>query len=138
MSFTKLYETVGMEFPGMKVVTVFGCPGGKAHVRRKDLGLLSGMYSDKVILTAEDPGPESPREISEEIAGYVCLNNSNCEIIDDREEAIRESILSSEPGTVILITGKGAETRQKFGSEYVTVPSDIELTMKYLAELDPA
>jgi UDP-N-acetylmuramyl-tripeptide synthetase len=136
MSFTKLYETVGMEFPGMKVVTVFGCPGGKAHVRRKDLGLLSGMYSDKVILTAEDPGPESPREISEEIAGYVCLNNSNCEIIDDRQEAIRESILSSEPGTVILITGKGAETRQKFGSEYVTVPSDIELTIKYLAELD--
>lgn len=136
LSFGKLYETVGIEFPGMKIVTVFGCPGGKAHVRRKDLGLLAGQYSDKVILTAEDPGPESPREISEEIARYVRLNNSNCEIIDDREEAIKESILSSEPGTVILITGKGAETRQKYGSEYVPIPSDIELTMKYLAELD--
>ena len=34
----KLYETVKTEFPGMKIVTVFGCPGSKAYVRRRDLG----------------------------------------------------------------------------------------------------
>ena len=28
--------------------------------------------------------------------------------------------------TVILITGKGAETRQKRGTEYITVMSDVE------------
>jgi UDP-N-acetylmuramyl-tripeptide synthetase len=27
LSFTRLYETVKAEFPGMKIVTVFGCPG---------------------------------------------------------------------------------------------------------------
>lgn len=135
LSFTKLYETVKSEFPGMKIVTVFGCPGGKAYLRRKDLGLLAGIHSDKVYLTAEDPGPEDTREISEDIAQYVRQNNSNCELIDDREQAIKESILSSDPGTVILITGKGNETRQKYGKEYVPVPSDVELTKKYLAEL---
>lgn len=136
LSFTRLYETVKTEFPGMKVCTVFGCPGGKAYIRRKDLGLLAGLHSDRVILTAEDPGLENVREISEDIAQYVRQNNRNCELIDDREEAIKMSILSSEPGTVILITGKGAETRQKFGTEYVTVPSDTELTIKYLGELE--
>lgn len=136
LSFTKLYETVRTEFPGMKVYTVFGCPGGKAYLRRKDLGLLAGLHSDRVFLTAEDPGMEDVRQISEDIAGYVRQNNKNCELIDDREEAIKESILSSSPGTVILITGKGGETRQKIGEEYVPVLSDVELTIRYLAELE--
>lgn len=138
LSFTKLYETVRTEFPGMKVSTVFGCPGGKAYIRRKDLGLLAGLHSDKVFLTAEDPGVEDVRKISEDIARYVRENNQNCELIDDREEAVKAAILSSDPGTVILITGKGGETRQKFGKEYITVPSDVELTVRFLAELEYA
>ncbi|HEX2947834.1 MAG TPA: UDP-N-acetylmuramoyl-L-alanyl-D-glutamate--2,6-diaminopimelate ligase [Clostridia bacterium] len=138
LSFTKLYETVKAEFPAMKIVTVFGCPGGKAQLRRRDLGLLAGVHSDKVYLTAEDPGPENTRDISEDIVQYVRQNNDNYELIDDREEAIRQSILSSEPGTVILITGKGNETRQKYGKEYIPVPSDVELTRKFLSELDSA
>lgn len=138
LSFTKLYEAVRNEFPCKKIVTVFGCPGGKAYIRRRDLGLLAGINSDKVILTAEDPGMENIHDISEDIAQYVRQNNPNCELIDDRGEAIRESILSSGPGTVILITGKGNETRQKIGSEYIPVPSDVELTIKYLGELESA
>lgn len=135
LSFTKLYETVRSEFPGMKIYTVFGCPGGKAYLRRKDLGLLAGAYSDKVFITAEDPGIENVRDISEDIARYVLRNNMNCYMIDDREEAVKKAILSSPPGTVILITGKGNETRQKYGSKYVLVPSDIELSKKYLSKL---
>jgi len=111
------------------------CAGG-TYVRRRDLGLLAGQNSDKVILTAEDPGPEETRTISEDIAQYVRQYNDNCELIDDREEAVKTAILSSEPGTVILITGKGNETRQKYGNKYVPVPSDVELTKKYLAELE--
>lgn len=136
LSFSKLYEAVKAEFPGKKIFTVFGCPGGKAFLRRKDLGLLAGLHSDRVFLTAEDPGMESVRDISEDIAQYVRQNNKNCEIIDDRGEAIKKSILSSEPGTVILITGKGNETRQKIGKEYIPVPTDVEFTKKYLGELE--
>jgi len=136
LSFTKLYEAVKAEFPGMKIYTVFGCPGGKALVRRKDLGELAGLHSDKVFLTAEDPGPEDVRDICEDIARYVREYNTNYEIIEDRGEAIRKAILYSEPNTVILITGKGNETRQKIGSRYVTVPSDVEYTRLYLKELE--
>lgn len=136
LSFTKLYEAVKAEFPGMKIYTVFGCPGGKALLRRKDLGQLAGLHSDKVFLTAEDPGPEDVREISEDIARFVREYNENYEIIDDRGAAIKKAILSSEPNTVILITGKGNETRQKIGSQYVPVPSDVEYTRMYLSELE--
>ena len=135
LSFTKLYETVRSEFPGKKIVTVFGCPGGKAYLRRKDLGLLAGLCSDRVILTAEDPGAENVRNISEDIARYVRQNNKNCRLIDDREEAVKEAILSSEPGTVVLITGKGNETRQKIGKDYIPAISDVELARKFLGGL---
>lgn len=136
LSFSKLYESIKTEYKGREIVTIFGCPGGKAYSRRKDLGLLSGLHSDKVVLTAEDPGVENVKDISEEIAGYVKMNNDNYEIIEDREEAIKESILLSKPNTIILLTGKGNEKRQKIGKQYLPYPSDVECVIKYLKEYD--
>ncbi|MEA4925750.1 MAG: UDP-N-acetylmuramoyl-L-alanyl-D-glutamate--2,6-diaminopimelate ligase [Syntrophomonadaceae bacterium] len=138
LSFNKLYESTKNEYPNRKIYTVFGCPGGKAYVRRKDLGLLSGLYSDKVFLTSEDPGDESVKDICEDIARYVKVHNSNYEIIEDREEAIKKSIMMSDPDTVVLITGKGNETRQKIGKQYIECRSDVEAVLKYLNEYDDA
>lgn len=134
LSFNKLYESVKAEYPERKIFTVFGCPGGKAYIRRKDLGLLSGMHSEKVFLTSEDPGDEPVKDICEDIAQYVKLHNDNYEIIEDREEAIRSSIMASDANTVIVITGKGNETRQKIGKEYVPCASDVDFVKKHLKE----
>ena len=57
-------------------------------------------------------------------------------MIEDRGEAIRTAIEKSEGKTLFLITGKGAETRQKYGSEYIDCPSDVEYVKKYLAQYD--
>lgn len=138
LSFSKLYESIKEEYKGRKIVTIFGCPGGKAYTRRRDLGLLSGMHSDKIVLTSEDPGEEDVYAICKEISEYVKQHNNNFEIITDRGKAIRKSILHSEPGTIILLTGKGNETREKIGKKYVECPSDIEYVKKYLEEFDRA
>lgn len=138
LSFDKLYKSAKTEYPDRKIFTVFGCPGGKAFVRRRDLGLLSGLHSDKVFLTAEDPGDESVKAICEDIARYVKANNDNYEIIEDREEAIKESIMQTESNALILITGKGNETRQKIGKEYIPCRSDVEVVKTYLEEYDKA
>jgi UDP-N-acetylmuramyl-tripeptide synthetase len=138
LSFDKLYESAKNEYPDRKIFTVFGCPGGKALVRRRDLGLLSGLHSDKVFLTAEDPGDESVKAICEDIAQYVKANNDNYEIIEDREEAIKEAIMQTEPNALILITGKGNETRQKIGKEYIPCRSDVEAVKIYLEEYNKA
>ena len=37
-----------------------------------------------------------------------------------------EDAANAQGNTVILITGKGAETRQKRGTEYIPVMSDVE------------
>lgn len=116
LSFEKLYESTKSEYPNRKIITVFGCPGKKSLLRRKDLGQLAGKNSDKVYLTAEDPGMETVYDISKDIAQYVEEYHKNYEIIEDRGEAIKAAIktaVNNKGETIILITGKGNETRQK-------------------------
>ena len=71
LSFETLFQSVREEYPGRRIVTVFGCPGYKAYDRRKDLGEISGKYADLVILTEEDAGEEPVEDICRDIAQYV-------------------------------------------------------------------
>ncbi len=135
LSFQKLYESTKQEYPDKKIVTVFGCPGGKAQLRRRDLGTLAGINSNISYLTAEDPGPEDTVEICKEIAGYISKENGNYKIIEDRGEAIKNAILEN-PNSVILITGKGNETRQKYGKQYLPCLTDTQYATEALEEYD--
>lgn len=126
MSFESLFNSMKKEFPNKKISIVFGCPGKKALGRRKELGELAGKYSDKVYLTEEDAGEESVEKICEEIAQYVGKQHCKYSIILDREKAIKEAIEEADTDTIVLITGKGRETRQKRGKQYVPTISDVE------------
>lgn len=134
MSFESLFASTKKEYPGKKITIVFGCPGKKAQGRRKELGELAGQYADKVYITEEDAGEEPVMKISEEIAGHVKEFGCQCEIIVDREEAIHQAIRTADDNTVVLITGKGRETRQKRGTQYIDTPSDVEYVERFLAE----
>ena len=136
LSFETLFNSVKAEYPGRRIVTVFGCPGYKAYDRRKDLGEISGRYSDFVILTEEDAGEEPVENICRDIAQYVEKEGCDYSIVPDRGEAIRQAVMGCEEPTVILLTGKGAETRQKRGIEYIDCPSDVDYSKEYLQEFD--
>ena len=136
MSFEKLFTSVREEYPGRRIVTVFGCPGKKAFDRRRDLGEVSGRYSDLVILTEEDAGEEPVLDICRDIAQWVEKEGCDYSIEPDRGEAIRQAVMGSETPSILLITGKGAETRQKRGVDYIPVPSDVEYTEEFLKEYD--
>jgi len=136
LSFENLYKSVLKEFPNRKIYTVFGCPGYKAYQRRHDLGVLSGKYSDKVFITEEDAGEEPLINICNDIAEHVAAAGGVYEIIEDRGEAIKQAIFASDTDSIVLVTGKGNETRQKRGIEYIPCMSDVEYTLKYLKEYD--
>ena len=136
MSFETLFRSVRAEYPGRRIVTVFGCPGKKALDRRKDLGEISGQYSDLVVLTEEDSGEEDTLDICREIASHVAGQNCEWSIEPNRGEAIRQAVLGCHVPSVLLITGKGAETRQKRGTEYVDTPSDVDYVQAFLREYD--
>ncbi|MCF2595972.1 acetylglutamate kinase [Pseudoflavonifractor phocaeensis] len=137
MSFETLFRSVRAEYPGRRIVTVFGCPGKKALDRRKDLGEVSGQYSDLVVLTEEDSGEEDTEAICREVAQHVAAQGCEYSIEPNRGEAIRQAILGCDGRpTVLLITGKGAETRQKRGTQYIDTPSDVDYVHSFLQEYD--
>lgn len=136
LSFEKLFASVKEEYPEARVVIVFGCPGHKAIDRRHDLGEIAGHCAGLTIITEEDPGEEEVVDISREVAAAVAAAGGDYVIEPDRGEAIRTAIMGAQGPTVVLITGKGAETRQKRGTQYVPVISDVEYTKRYLKEYD--
>ena len=136
MSFETLFRSVQQEYPGVRIVSVFGCPGKKSLERRRDLGEIAGKYSDLVFLTEEDSGEEDTLSICREIAPHVEAQGCEYSIEPNRGEAIRQAILSCHEPSVLLITGKGAETRQKRGLEYIETPSDVEYVHTFLNEYD--
>lgn len=136
LSFEKLFSSTKDEYPDYQIVSIFGCPGKKALLRRRDLGTIAGQYSKKVYLAAEDPGYEPVEDISKDIAQYVEAQNCPYVMIEDRGEAIKAAIDEAEGKTILLVTGKGNETRQKYGSEYLDCKSDVQFVKEFLAEYD--
>ena len=136
LSFETLFRSVREEYPGRNLAIVFGCPGKKAYDRRHDLGEAAGKWCDRVYLTEEDSGEEDTLSICQEIAPNVEKENCPVQIIPNRGEAIRRSVLDSEGPSVILLTGKGRETRQKRGTEYIDTPTDVEYAQAFLQEYD--
>ena len=136
LSFEKLFESVLMEYPGYRIVTIFGCPGGKAFNRRRDLGLLAGLFSEKVYLTADDPGMEAPEDIAGEIGEYLEVVGCPYEYIEDRGQAIQHAIREVNGKTVLLVLGKGNEARQKYGKVSYKFPTDGEFVQIGIREYD--
>lgn len=136
MSFENLCRSARAEYPGRRVVSVFGSVGSKAQERRKDLGQVGGRYSDLVIATEDDSEGEETLDICREIAAYVEKEGCPCTIQPNRGEAIRQAILGCREPTVLLVAGKGDETYQKRGDEYVATPTDAEYVQSFLGEYD--
>ncbi len=136
MSFESLCRSAREEYPGRRLVSVFGSVGSKAQERRKDLGEVGGRYSDLVIATEDDSEGEETLDICREIAAYVEKEGCPCAIQPNRGEAIRQAILGCREPTVLLVAGKGDETYQKRGDEYVATPTDAEYVQSFLGEYD--
>lgn len=133
MSFDRLFTSTIKEYPSRPIIAIYGCPGKKALARRRELSEIAGRYSSRIYITEEDAGEEDIMDICREIAFHVKKTACPYEIVPDRGEAIRRAISDArEDNAVILLTGKGRETRQKRGVEYIDCPSDVDYVLKYL------
>lgn len=94
---------------GAKLTVVFGCGGGRDRGKRPLMGEIAMRLADRVVLTSDNPRNEDPAEILEDIR----VATPSAEIIIDRAEAIRQTILAAHPAEVILLAGKGHEPYQE-------------------------
>jgi UDP-N-acetylmuramoyl-L-alanyl-D-glutamate--2,6-diaminopimelate ligase len=132
MSFERLFASVESEYPGTRRTIVFGCPGHKALGRREELGRWAGSFCAMTYLTEEDAGDEPVAQICEQIALHVRAAGGNYTIMPDRTAAIQEALDDADAQTVVMITGKGRETRQKRGNAYVEVASDVAIVESWI------
>ncbi len=96
------------------LVTVVGCGGNRDKSKRPVMGKLAASFSNKVILTSDNPRDEDPGVILEEMmAGIGKTEQRKTMIIADRKEAIRTACNLAGKGDIILVAGKGHETYQE-------------------------
>ena len=136
MSFENLCRSAQAEYPGRRLVAIFGSVGDKALDRRQALGEAAGRYAHLSVITEDDSGEEDTLSICKEIAAHVAAQGGQYTINLNRGEAIRQAILDCQVPTVLLIAGKGTETYQKRGQEYVPTPTDGEYAQSFLREYD--
>ncbi len=136
LSFENIFDSVRREYPNRQVKIVFGCPGNKAIIRRKDMGEVSGKLADFVYITEDDPAEENVLDICQIIAGYVEGVGGKYKIIADRGEAIKAAIEECNGESVVILAGKGAEKRQKVGLSSKPYEGDAFFAEKYLKEYD--
>ncbi len=132
MSFETLFSYVMKEYPGYRIVSVFGSVGNKAEVRRYALGKIAGRYSDFVYITSEHPDYESPYAIAEQIAEGIREGKAKYTVIPDRELAVTTAVSEAEKNTVVLILGVGNETTQRINGVLYERRSDSECAKEAL------
>ena len=95
------------------VTCVFGCGGNRDKTKRPEMGVIAAKYADRVIVTSDNPRFEDPAEIIKDIkAGMDIKMKAKSLFITDRAEAIRTALLTANPGSIILVAGKGHEDYQ--------------------------
>lgn len=99
--------------PAGGITCVFGCGGNRDKSKRPEMGEIAGKYANRVIVTSDNPRNEQPEEIIKDIKGGMDLKmRAKSLFITDRAEAIRTALLTSVPGAIILVAGKGHEDYQ--------------------------
>lgn len=108
-------ETIaGLRQGNEQVITVVGCGGNRDAAKRPIMAEIACKYSDRVILTSDNPRNEDPMAILEQMqAGVPPVHFKKTQTIVDRHEAILRAVSLAQPNDVILVAGKGHETYQE-------------------------
>ncbi len=109
---------------------VFGCGGDRDPAKRPIMGQIAAEYSDKVIVTNDNPRTEDPKKIVHHIMQGISSGKS-VEVEYDRKQAIMETVKKAKAGDVVLVAGKGHEDYQILGEERVHF-SDAEIVKQSL------
>jgi len=95
-----------------RLVCVFGCGGDRDSGKRPMMAQIAESLSDRIVLTSDNPRGEDPASIIDDmLAGLE--NPGQARVIIDRAAAIRQAVLESNPGDIVLVAGRGHETWQE-------------------------
>tara|TARA_B100001057_G_scaffold456850_1_gene504638 strand:- start:417 stop:1847 length:1431 start_codon:yes stop_codon:yes gene_type:complete len=110
-----------------KIILAFGCGGDRDISKRKIMGEIANKFSDKVIITNDNPRNEDPANI----AKMIQKGCPSAQIILDRKKAIEYCLSEANSGDILIIAGKGHEGYQLEKGKK-TYFSDIDVIKNFL------
>jgi UDP-N-acetylmuramoyl-L-alanyl-D-glutamate--2,6-diaminopimelate ligase len=118
------------------VFTIIGCGGDRDRSKRPTMAKIACEWSDKVVLTSDNPRTEDPESIIEEMmTGVEGQHFKKTLSITNRKEAIKSACSMAEKGDIILIAGKGHETYQEINGVRYDF-DDLEIVKELLTKLN--
>lgn len=117
-----------------RLITVFGCGGGRDKGKRPEMGAIAARLSDVVIVTSDNPRTESPEQIVRDILQGIPAEKARTQPVGarvivavDRRDAIRQGCELLAQRDVLLVAGKGHETYQIIGTEKLPFDDRFEV-----------
>jgi UDP-N-acetylmuramoyl-L-alanyl-D-glutamate--2,6-diaminopimelate ligase len=112
----KVLQTINDMLKGKgNIITVVGCGGDRDKTKRPEMAAIACSYSQKVILTSDNPRNEKPDDIIQDMVNGVTPDNiRKVLVITDREQAIKTACALAQEHDFILVAGKGHEKYQEF------------------------
>ena len=110
------------------ITLVFGCGGERDKKKRVEMGKIAKKYCEKIFVTDDNPRNEDPKKIRDEII-KGCKNLAVS--IANRKKAIERAIKEIKNNEIVLIAGKGHETKQDYGKKIINF-SDKEIVKKLI------
>lgn len=118
------------EITRRRLIVVFGCGGDRDRTKRPAMGRAAARLADYTVLTSDNPRSEDPAQIIAEIReGFGEV--TSVDVIEDRREAIEQTLRMAERGDVVLIAGKGHESFQEFANRTIAF-DDREVVQQVL------
>ena len=124
-------------FEKKEIWCVFGCGGDRDKLKRSLMGNIAFKFSDRVIVTNDNPREENEMSIIKEItSGFE--SSPKLKVIVNRKDAISfclEEMSNKEDECVLLVAGKGHEDYQEISNERFYF-NDLEEIKKYLENMN--
>ncbi len=95
-----------------RLTCVFGCGGDRDRGKRPLMAAVAERLADRVVLTSDNPRSEPLDAIFADMLEGLETPDAAI-VIADRAAAIRQAILESRSGDIVLVAGKGHEAYQE-------------------------
>ncbi len=97
-----------------EIITVFGCGGNRDVTKRPLMGAIAAKYSNRIIITTDNPRFEDPEKITDDIMkGIGSKERKTTIVILNRKEAIKTAFAIAKTNDIVLVAGKGHEKYQE-------------------------
>jgi len=115
-----------------QLITVVGAGGNRDAAKRPLMGQVAAEFSQKLILTSDNPRNEKPEDIIHQIMDGIPKDKKKLAIsIPDRREAIKTAVMLASQGDIILVAGKGHENYQEISGKRYHF-NDLEVLRDYV------